>query len=602
MKLSLRSAGLLLVAGGVSLVAGCAGCGTGVGPQATTAATRTTVAADPWPKFAAAVRNNPDPKATRAAVAELTAGLTDAAPEDRPKAADPEYVAAVAAALKLTDAEKRFVAGSEFTPLDANHLSECLYLSDVAAGLGVGTSDPPAARADAAFRFVVRQVVLAASVLRNSLLPPMPPTFVLGRGSGTGLERAATFIALCRQLDLDAYLIGPPQAADQPWTAQGTAGKGQPPRGPFWAVGVRANDGVLLFDPWRGEAVPGKAAGRPITLAELKADSSACPWTTDKAKPWDVTADLIKESGLFLSPPLSALAPRMTRLQEKVKDSVGVRLAVDWPAAVKAAEGAGGGKVWGWNPPADPFTPVRALGSFLPLEQGGLDPTPPQKLESVFLQYNLARLPIDRLFRQPPGLGNKRAQDDLSGWAANAYRDAFLVSPNSRERLQRGQYNAAVADLVRRRDDFTKLLGNTTPDESMREWYSSLATVYNRVTQAQTPADEAAARDTADKFIRNSGRQVERAVGGMIAEAGVGEASYLLALAAHEQAEAADAAAARAEREGGGADARKAAKEQWTRAANGWRRYAPYADAQDASFPGRKATADALTARADTLK
>ncbi len=601
MKLSLRSAGLLLVAGGVSLAAGCSGCGPADSTKTTKSGASVAVT-DPWPKFASAVRNNPDPKAARAAVAELTAGLTNAAPADRPQPAEPEYVAAVAAALRLTDAEKRSVGGSEFTALDANHLSECLYLSDVKAGLGVGASDPPAVRADAAFRFVVRQVVLAPSVGRIALLPPMPPTFVLSRGSGTGLERAATFIALCRQLDLDAYLIGPPQAADQPWTFQGTAGRGQPPKGPFWAVGVRASEGVLLFDPWRGEAVPGKAAGRPVTLAELKADPSACPWSADKTKPWDVTADAVKASGLYLSPPLSALAPRMTRLQEKLKDGVGVQLAVDWSAAVNGAEvAADGAKVWGWNPPADKFTPVRALGSFLPLEQGGFDPTSPLKAESVFTMYDDARLPIDRLTRLPPGVGNDSAKAALSFWAKNAYREAFLVPPNPRERLQRGQYNAAVADLVKRRDEYGKVLEGATADEPLKEWYSGLASAYNRVTQAQTPADEATARGGVDKFLRANGPLTNRAVGGMIAEAAVGEAGYLLALAAHEQAEAEEAAAARAEREGGGADARKGAKEQWVKAASGWRRYAPYADGQDASFPGRKATFDALSARAEQL-
>jgi hypothetical protein len=604
MTFSLRSAGLLLVAGGVALAVGCSGCGPNVGGPKATSTGGATAAADPWPKFVSTVRNNPDPKATRGAVAELTAGLTNAAPADRPTEADPQYVAAVAAALKLTDAEKRFVAGSEFTPLDANHLSECLYLTDVAAGLGVVSADPPAVRADAAFRFVVRQVVLAPSVFvrTGSLLPPVPPTFVLGRGSGTGLERAVAFIALCRQLDLDAYLIGPPQAADQPWTHQGTAAD-QPPNGPFWAVGVRAAEGVLLFDPWRGEAVPGKAAGRPITLAELKADPSACPWASDKARPW-VSADAVKESGLFLSPPLSALAPRMARLQEKLKGGVSVQLAVDWPAAVKAAEAASGeAKAWGWNPPNDKFTPVRVLGSFLPLEQGGLDPTPPQKVESMFFQYDYSRLPIDRLQRPPVAVGNRNAKEALSAMAAVTYREAFLAAPSPREMIQRGQYNAAVGHLLKQQDRFTtQLRGSAADDEALKEWYSNLSGVFNRLTQAQGTADEAAARVGVDKFIQSSDRHLPRAIGGMIGDAVVGEVGYLLALAAHEQAEAAETAAARAEREGGGADARKAAKESWGKAWNGWRRYAPHADSQEVSFPGRKATADALTARAEKLK
>lgn len=617
---SLRSVGLLLVAGGMALTVGCSGCGPGVGPKATGPG-GTAPVSDPWPKFAAAVRNNPDPKTARTAVAELTAGLGNAPPADRPTEADPKYVAAVAAALKLTDAEKRFVAGSEYTPLDANHLSECLYLADVAAGLGVTAADPPAVRADAAFRFVLRQVVLAAAVYlpKQTVLPPLPPSFVLARGSGSGLERAVTFIALCRQLDVDAYLIGPPQAADQPWTYQGTAANRQPPNGPFWAVGVRDGDGVRLFDPWRGDGVPGPAAGLPITLTELKAAAAAHPWVSDKDKPW-VAADVIKESGLYLSPPLPALAPRTARLQEKLKDGVGVQLAVDWPAAVKAAEGvAGGAGVWGWNPTTDQFTPVRALGTFLPLEQGGLDPTPPQKPESMFFQYDYARLPIDRLQRPPVALGNRNAKEALSALAAVSYREAFLTAPSPREMIQRGQYNAAVGHLLKQQQDFSALLrGSAADDDALKEWYSNLSGVFNRVTQAQGTADEAAARAGVEKFLNSSGRLLQRAIGGMIGEAVLGEVAYLLAVAAHEQAEAAEvalrlppppmnggpgAAADRAaERPGDQADPRTGVKELWAKAANGWKRYAPYADAQEASFPGRKAAADAMAARAEKLK
>lgn len=597
MKLPLRSAGLLAVAVGVAFTVGCSGCGT-ADPNKTTGTSGKAVAADPWPRFVAAVRKNPDPKAARAAVAELTGGLTNAPPSDKPKT-DPAAVDAAAAALKLTDAEKRYIAGGEYTPLDANHLSECLYLADIVAGLGVTPADPPPVRADAAFRFVCREVVLAPSLFGQTLLPPVPPTFVLSRGSGSGLERAFTFVALCRQLDLDAYLIGPPSAADQSWTHRGTAADNQPPKGPFWAVGVRTPGGVLLFDPWRGEPVPGKAADRPITLAELKADPSACPWTADKAKPWDVTADQIKEGGLFLSPPLPSLAPRMATMQEKLRDGVGVQLATDWAAAVRAADGA---PVAGWNPKGDRFTPVRVLGSFLPLDQGGLDATPEK--DSLFSQYDIARVPVDRLQLVPVGV-NDSAKGALAAVAAGVYREAFLTTPTPRERIQRGQYNVAVEQMVKRRDEFEKQLRSAPAGgepEELKEWYKALNAVFNRLNQAQGGVNEQAAREEVDRFLRSSDRFLRQAVGGMMAEVGVGEARYLLALAIHEQAEALEAAAVRAERERNGtAEARAAAREQWAKAENGWKRYAEYAAAQAASFPGRKQNADALAARAAKL-
>ncbi len=595
MKLLSRSAVCGLVLGGVLVVGG------GCGPSANTGSSSTgsnTAAANPWPKFASAVRATPDPKGVRSAAAELTAGLSNAPADARPKAADPAALDAVAAALKLTDAEKKTLAGGELSPLDANYLGECLYLSDAAAGLGVTAADPAGVRADAAFRFVCRQVVLAPAAIGQVLLPPVPPSFVLSRGSGTGLERAVAFVALCRQLDLDAYYLGPPAAAGRGWMHQGPAAPGQPPKGPFWGVGVQTADGVLVFDPWRGEAVPGKVASRPVTLAELKADPSACPWVSDKGKAWDVTADDIKEGGLFLSPPLPALSPRMLFVQQRLKEAVGVRLAVDWAAAVKAAEGAAGGApVGGWNPAGDPFSPVRALGSFLPKEQGGLDPTPEK--DSLFTRYNAARLPMDRIQATPPEVTNRTAESRLRQASAATYGDAFLVPPTPREKIQRGQYNVAVSELVKRRDDFNRLLSGREDD--LTEWYKSLSAAYDRYTAAQGTPGEAVAREEAEKFLRGGG-QFQRAVGGMIAEVGVGEVNYLLALAAHEQAEAAEATAARAEREkAGAAEARVAAKAEWAKASRGWKRYAEYADAQAASFPGRKENADALAARADKL-
>ncbi|MCU0705818.1 MAG: hypothetical protein MUF18_17760 [Fimbriiglobus sp.] len=589
MKFPLRPVGVLLVAGGVAFAAGCSGCGQTATYDPTAPTGTAAASANPWPRFVSTVRNNPGPKELRAAVAELNAGLVNAPPAERPKAADPAAVEAIGNALQLTPAEQKYLAGGEYTALDANHLSECLYLSDVIAGLGVTTADPPAARADAAFRFVTRQVVLAPATLRNSYLPPVPPTFVLTRGWGSGLERAFTFIALCRQLDLDAYLIGPPTAAGQGWTFRGPRPQDQPPKGPFWAVGVASPAGVLLFDPWRGEPVPGKTAGRPVSLVELKADPTACPWTADKARPWDVTRDDIQAAGLFVSPPLPALTLRMARLQEKLKDAVGARLAIDWATA-----SAGGATAW--NPKDDRFTPVRALGAFLPFEQGGLDSTPETSLNSMYQQYTLARLPIDRVLRAPLGVVNEQARQTLGGMAAEAFRTAFLAAPTPREQLQRGQYNAAVENLVKRRDEFNKLLA--LPEGSdLAEWYAGLNAVYNRLATAQGTANEPAAKAEVDKFLRAGGRSLSRVIGGMVAEAGVGEATYLLALATHEQAEAAEAAAGKDSPE-----ARKAAKEQWAKAAIGWRQYAKHAIAQDISFPGRKAAAEAMAARAEKLK
>lgn len=588
------------------------GCGPSDGTRATSTGGEKAVA-DPWPKFVAAVRNNPDPKATRGAVGDLSAGMASLTPSEPPKAADLD---ALTAALNLTDAERKLLTGSEYPPLDANYLSECLYLFDAAAALGVAASDPVPERAGAAFRFVCRQVVLnpwragdpndPTAPLRD--LPPVPPAFVLNRLSGSGLERAVVFVALCRQLDLDAYLIGPPEATTRTWAHP--AGEGQPAKGPFWAVGVRSEQGVLLYDPWRGEAVPsGKATDRPATLAELRADPSVCPWLTDKAKPWGVSADEIKASGLFLAPPLQALSPRMALMHDKLAADVGVRVAVDWAAAVRTAENASGGApVAGWSPKGDPFSPVRALAHFMPTDQGGL--ASPSDRGFVFGPYLASLLPQDKVGQPPVEVINLEAQSELRKLASAMFFNALLVPPTPREQIQRGQYNEATKLLVERSDRFFELneriKGGPGGGESLKGWFDELNTRFDAVSRARGTPAEAAQREEAGKFLKDTARQVERVIGGMVGEVAMGEVTYLLALAAHEQAEAAELTAVRtardpAARPGAAADARGKAKSAWGAAVSGWRRFASHADAQMISFPGRKENAVALYSRAEKL-
>lgn len=582
-----------------------AGCGPSDTPRAKTTAAGGE-AADPWPKFVAAVRNNPDPKATRGAVADLSAGLASTT-TDQPGPADLD---AIAKGLNLTDAERKQLAGGEYTQRDANHLSECFYLFDAASALGVAVTDPVPVRAAAAFRFVCRQVVLRAVVVdQYGPLPPVPPAFVLNHLSGSGLERALVFVALCRQLDLDAYLIGPPEAAARTWTHP-AVGQEQPPKGPFWAVGVRDAGGVLLYDPWRGEPVPtAKAANRPATLAELRADPSACPWLADKEKAWGVTADEVKASGLFLSPPLESLSPRMALLQGKVKAEVGVQVAVDWAAAVRTAEGAAAGApVGGWNPKGDPTSPVRALARFLPADQGGLDATADGS--SLFVRYQLSMLPTDKL-SPPVEVINGEAKRQLHLMAAGMFANALLVPPTPREKIQRGQHIEATRELVGHRDRFANILDQiaATPPgaDPLTGWYAELDAVYDKVSRARVAgANEAELREEALKFLKDSGKQVERVLGGMVAEAGVGETTYLLALTAHEQAEAAEVAVERAAHDpatppAAAAEARRKARAAWGNVVTAWKRFAAHADAQANNFPGRKENAAALLARAEAL-
>src|SRR5262249_4036985 len=152
----------------------------------------------------------------------------------------------------------------------------------------------------------------------------LPPSYVLRRGYGSGLERAYVFLALLQQLGIDGCLVGPPDTAEKPSYFVPTGPDGKPltagAKGPFWAVGARVGADVILFEPWRGERFHG-------TLAALKANPDPLkPWFDDKA--WGVTPDDIKKGAVFLAAPVSALAPRMELLESKLRAEAPVRLAI----------------------------------------------------------------------------------------------------------------------------------------------------------------------------------------------------------------------------------------------------------------------------------
>ena len=76
------------------------------------------------------------------------------------------------------------------------------------------------------------------------------------------------FLALLQQMNLDACLIGPPDAGTKEAVQPFAPNSSPVPRGPFWAVGVRTDNDVLLFDPWRGKAFP-----EPLSKLKSNPDS-----------------------------------------------------------------------------------------------------------------------------------------------------------------------------------------------------------------------------------------------------------------------------------------------------------------------------------------
>jgi hypothetical protein len=254
------------------------------------------------------------------------------------------------------------VARAEFTAVDGYYFDEVLLFRDVARSLDV-EGRPPAEQAAAALAWVDRNI---RDVPANG--PALPVALVAMRGAGTPLERTYILLALCRQLGLDAALIGDAGA--------GTEG--------VWAVGVlnENRDQIHLFDARLGLPLPGPDGNGVLTLAAAR--TAADPFKAlaiDPKLKYDVTAERAKRAEVFATAPFSAMSPRMRFFQELIGPDE-ARVSVD-PATLrerfrKAAGNSNAANVRLWCPRSADAVP-RLLFTFLPASEGGGDTSQPER-------------------------------------------------------------------------------------------------------------------------------------------------------------------------------------------------------------------------------
>jgi hypothetical protein len=266
--------------------------------------------------------------------------------------------------LGLQPEELDYLQASTFHPLDGHYLAEAFELHEAARGLQIEAL-PPLQQAQRAFQWVTRQVAL-----HGDRAEWVPSRYVLLGGEGSAQERGLVFLALLQQLGLDGCLIAFP-------------GDGQS-RPRIWAVGVLIEDmahrDLYLFDPRLGLPLPGRDGKGVVTLAQLKAQPDLLrPLSADKDSPYDVSPEQVRSAAIYLACSLSALAPRMKLLEDRMPSS-GVRLSVDPAKLVSRLEAAAQRKVQAWpaagkRPGLPPSTPMRALRRFVPESEGGLDRT-----------------------------------------------------------------------------------------------------------------------------------------------------------------------------------------------------------------------------------
>lgn len=559
----------------------------------------TGVKGDPWKVAGARLKKETDLIGTKAALTALTSDVNSQEGQKLPGLTD-DGLAALAAVVPLSPSDREEIRSSAFSAHDPIYLADCFYLRDAARSLAL-TGLPPERQAELAFEWVCRQVYLQPWPRQTPDGPEptvLPPTAVLRRGSGSGLERMYVFLALLQQLDLDGCLIGTPDSRNQqsrdgeplqypylPPTITGFQ------RGPFWAAGVRIGADVRLFDPWRSGPFP-------VTLNQLKANPVAAKaWFEDKENLSKMTAEDAKKATVYLAVPVNALSPRMATFESNLKGELGVKVAYDLAALNAKRAAFPDPKPVYWNPEADPFAYGRAARSYLPRDLGGTDGGPQgSRLYEASLRDQIPA----SAFKMPEGLEPDPAKVRLGATAATELALAFIEPPNPRERIQRGQLQEAAVDLVAKQERFSngleRLRVNKDADEQIREWVKVANNLYRELGSARLEKNkeaEAAAAMQVDNHWRQPGAQflVDRSS----AEVGRAEASYLLALCKHEQAERLQP---RLERGGSDAARLKAeALDAWKTALSAWRTYEQMTSAH-AGFPGRAVHGRALAARA----
>ena len=579
---------------------------------------------DPWASLSQRLRKETDVAAVKSALGQLANDLAGQQGAAAPQSLSPEEEKKLAAVVPLTETDLGAIRSAGYSGLDAAHVADSFYLRDAARSLDpVGL--PPNDLVRAGFEWTCRQVYLNpwTPEVQPGVFQAMivPPTAVLRRGYGSGLERAYILLGLLRQMGIDGCLIGPPDAGKL-HAGNVTAGPdGKPltgsPKGPFWAVGAKVGGDILLFEPWRGSPFPGPDGKGIGTLAQIKQNPGQVQaWLDDKS--WGVTANDLKSGTVFLAVPLSGLSPRMALLDEKMKRDLGVDLAVS-PAALRdhftAAAPNGPGlppaEVRFWNPPGDMFSYTRVLASFLPAEEGGTDRSAPGQ-GGLRDQYMLSLLPRSVL-ALPRELEAPQARERLAAAGAASYESAFLTPPTPRERIQRGQIQDATRYLADRQDTYVKGLERlrNASQTQIAEWCKRANEVYAELRRAQYPdplqrqpqpdTDPAVveARNAIEAFWRGDVQTAQVIIDQASARLGLAESSYLLALAKHEEAERQQLRADRA----AGADAERArsvAQGAWSEAANAWRSYLEQSSSLT-PLPGRNEHARLLSDRSIKL-
>jgi len=444
--------------------------------------------------------------------------------------------------LHLSDEEMMEVESSHYTRLDNQHLFRCFLMRDAANALEVkgvrsqagrqAVHVKPLDQAVRAFDWVMREVRLRPDEGEAS-----PPSFVIRRGWGTALERALVFLALLEQIgDPDT-----PQPELLGFLLETPDGKGGTN---LWACGVVIGDSkdVYLFDPNLGLPLPGPNGEGVATLAQAreKAEILAQLNVGEKNR-YPVTREQAQAAQPQLVCPLSAFAPRMRYLQEKLlAPAVRVRLTSDAAKdreRIQAACSVGAAKQVAVQVPKDKCTLLRR---FLSVDEGGTDKTNREQRFQIALVPWTALPQVfqdDKLFPR-----NGPLMKQVLALFAAPFITPTMEPGQPRDLLLRGRYGSAVEKLVSERAAWrsTQEQRANSADLQMQfeKWLDEANHVYaNLLVRAKAPQE----REQAEKQVKalwegRASAPVHVVLNTASAAGRSPEVDYQLGLCSHEQA------------------------------------------------------------------
>jgi hypothetical protein len=517
-------------------------------------------------------------------------------PDRRPTRLTAEGRALLEKRFGLDEGELNEADSPNFTLLDAQHLSLCFLLRDAVRSLELENVSQ-AERAAAGFAWVMRQVMLQQPGREADPLPPEP---VLRRGAGSATERAHVFLAVLHQMGLPGCLVAAP-GVEGPWACGALVEVG----------GGRAQEKqVLLFDPRLGLPLPGAKGkeddelarafrtalpvrgprdGQQIaTLAGLRRQpESLAALAVDEKHGYGVTAEQARQARVELAVPLSALAPRTRALQDDLlPPAVTVRLAAD-PAGLLQQFGAAAGVDGGADGVGVSRRAAGLARRFLPEEQGGIDKAGRE------MEYRRGLIPLQALQGLVPAELRRKLEGDLGQRIWGRTSSLFLTFQTApdmpRDFVLRGRLKEATAALNQVQEEirYARDKWESSQAEVERDfnaWADRIYKAYGDRENAEAAARRGgsaeaaeAARARVEELWKEGQKTVVLLSDGISAGPRGAQATYLQALAMHEEAERAQARADQAAGAGDPSDAsatRKAAVDAWKESAGWWDTYA----------------------------